>query len=1632
MKKIFSILLLAFIIFFPNNVKGDDGFVVTFDSGNNGVFLNGETTKQIRYSNPSGYKLSYMANLNEYGEKQSVYQNYAGDSYIRGTDRSTGVSSPHVLSFPGAQSLIVDIFYNTNSTSDIYIYKGTSKISSNRIGAFGGSSNNTVVFRGHKLGKVNHDVLEVEGDSVLFSINFGYSNYGERYGYYAFVRPKKITSDSYEEPIGKNGKVFVGWDEELDLVTESRTLHAVYKDGFDVTFKSTANGKFSDNSDTKVLKLIREHPVKTAVAHSANIDDSGHRNGIFKAVTNSTKNISIPGASSLRVSLTYHIGDERNDVLSAKNSAGNSVFSFNTYSSQPDKKQTKTAEYLVDGNTINFTWTNTKDIQEYGWYAYIEAFDENGLPLYDESKFVSVPLNQDEYEEPIATQAKKRFSKWNPDISTLTASRNVNAVYEDAIVESGTFGCKWSLYEDGELQIGTSGGTCTLTSTTYTDDVPWYYRGSEIKKVTFLGNVKTNSKQNYLFSGCNNLIEADLTSLNTSNSTDLSSLFAGCTNLQTVKFGNVTNIQISSYMFEDCINLHNISWGSGWQKVTTMIHMFENSGIETIDFRGMNLSNVETAYGIFMDCPNLKQVYLGNFGANGKITSLNDFLSGDSSMEYLDLSSFNGNNLTSINRMFKDATSLKKVTVNTNIFKPKITSCDYAFSNCDSLDLSFINNFDASGCKSMKYTFGFIDQDSIDLSKWKTNSLEDASYMFYHSGFKYIDATQINSDKIKNVTSMFAYMDNLEKVDLTDFCRNTVLTNVSGMFDLSPKIEVLDLSSLNLSHASPSDFGILFKNQALKAVYLSAYMVPDSSFTHGFEIPDNGRWKHVYSPTEMSFNNSKVTYTSDQIYDMDRSELEGLWVLDGTNVEDTGFISKKRQYADVDGWDKVNNDTWIYTLYVEDDTIPYYLSEGYMPGFVSDIPSDTGYKIITNGVGEVTNTSLTKTGSLTISKSVQSHTTDRSFKFIITLTGDRIQDGDYRYGDIIFTNGVGEVFLKDGESITIEGIPAGVSYDVEELESAPYIPTSSNNTGIINESGNLVTFVNTYADAHEGSEKVDIKLSKKTLGLFIDDTYTIYAELEGLSMNHEYTVTSNGTHPTSFTSDINGKAFVTLSISPDETLILKDIPNDTKFRFSEKAGNYYSSYTVVDKADKYTINSPSGQNTEKNKSLSTAFERVVVGSDVNVVFTNRFQDFENLKISKVVTDEEESETRFEFTVVFNELPANASFESDIGRIIADDEGRAEKTFLLADGESVEFTNVPVGTRYYFKESPSVYKASFNIEELKGAGGSITKASAANTTNKKELQTAIEVIEKGEYNHVIFTNSPPQTKSFTLKKELLEGDANKDFEFTIYLKDVNNPIGGNFDYTGSKSGSLFFNEAGYASISLKKDQYIVINGLPQGATVAVKENDYVGDGYAVAEVNAVVNGTTTSVNVENNEGRYSVVLDNDTYMTVKNGPANMPSDAVLTIKKNVSGNLGNRYKDFEFDISATGIDNFAFTKNGAALTPTITSGKTTITLKHDDVLTITAPVGTQITIEEHDYTADGYSTYIGNSLTASRSTTVTLEEDSEVIFNNSSSSIVSTNVAALQNLVMIITLCSLFIILLILVLLFSRKYKEKRG
>ena len=250
------------------------------------------------------------------------------------------------------------------------------------------------------------------------------------------------------------------------------------------------------------------------------------------------------------------------------------------------------------------------------------------------------------------------------------------------------------------------------------------------------------------FYKCTSLQSINLGNLEVGNSTDMTGMFSGCSNLETVTIKVVNTNGESSIvnnsertqsgismneMFRDCTSLTNIIGIKEWDtsNVTNMYRMFRGcSNLKSIDISGLETSSVNNLEGMFEYCSKLTEI---------------------KGIEDLDVS-----NVTRLGWMFKECSSLTNLDLN-KWNTSKVVSIQDMFHSCSNLSTLLINNWNTSNINVMQGTFcRCTSLESINLSNWNTENVTNMSWMFANAKkLNYIDLSSFNLDSVTETIDMF-------------------------------------------------------------------------------------------------------------------------------------------------------------------------------------------------------------------------------------------------------------------------------------------------------------------------------------------------------------------------------------------------------------------------------------------------------------------------------------------------------------------------------------------------------------------------------------------------------------------------------------------------------------------------------------------------------------------------------------------------------------------------------------------------------------------------------------------------------------------------------------------------------------
>jgi len=217
----------------------------------------------------------------------------------------------------------------------------------------------------------------------------------------------------------------------------------------------------------------------------------------------------------------------------------------------------------------------------------------------------------------------------------------------------------------------------------------------------------------YMFGGCESIIEIKFFAFNTKNITNINKMFYKCKNLKIIDFipFNTENIENMSNIFYGCSSLKSLPDISNWntKNVTDMSYMFNgcSSLINLPDISKWDTKNVKDMKSIFDGCSSLKTLP--------------------------DISNWNTKNVKDMSYMFNGCSSLINLPDISNWDTKNVNNMSGMFYYCRSLiNLPEITKWDTKNVNNMSSMFYFCRSLSNlpDITKWDTRNAYNMSGMF--------------------------------------------------------------------------------------------------------------------------------------------------------------------------------------------------------------------------------------------------------------------------------------------------------------------------------------------------------------------------------------------------------------------------------------------------------------------------------------------------------------------------------------------------------------------------------------------------------------------------------------------------------------------------------------------------------------------------------------------------------------------------------------------------------------------------------------------------------------------------------------------------------------------------------------
>ena len=294
-----------------------------------------------------------------------------------------------------------------------------------------------------------------------------------------------------------------------------------------------------------------------------------------------------------------------------------------------------------------------------------------------------------------------------------------------------------------------------------------------------------------VFSGMAKITSIDVSSFDTSNATDISGMFDSCSSLISLDCSNFStqNNTALNYFCNNCSSLKSITFSSKFK--TNKVKTFQSCFFSCSSQNALDFSNFDFYAGLefqmmFSGCENLISI---NFPENCVI-HLKSY--------YGKLFYENGYGEFPC-AMFQNCKKLQNIC--SFELDPEMYYLGFMFYGCSSLGQIDVSTWDTSHVKSLDHFAAHANLKRIGMENWDVSSLENAEACFHNCAEEELDLSKWNVSKVKFFGQMFEKSSNLKSIKGLQNWNTSAGLGFEEMFARCPKLEELNLSSFNTTHA---------------------------------------------------------------------------------------------------------------------------------------------------------------------------------------------------------------------------------------------------------------------------------------------------------------------------------------------------------------------------------------------------------------------------------------------------------------------------------------------------------------------------------------------------------------------------------------------------------------------------------------------------------------------------------------------------------------------------------------------------------------------------------------------------------------------------------------------------------------
>ena len=1004
---------------------------------------------------------------------------------------------------------------------------------------------------------------------------------------------------------------------------------------------------------------------------------------------------------------------------------------------------------------------------------------------------------------------------------------------QGSVVKSGVTGTvKWELYENGHLVFSPVSGTTGQMS--FVGDSNWRAEKANINSISFTGTINAPEDSSELFEGLKNVASIDTTNFTTNGVTSMSSMFKGTQKLKKI---DVSRFDMS--------------------QVGTTAAMFYTTGIVELDLSAWTTPKLTSTVSMFEDSTWMTKLNISGLNTE-KVINMRSMFKGLSRLETLDVSTLKTGEVVNMDLMFKNMFELKTLDLR-NFDTRKVTTMKGMFEDVRDLTSLDISSFDTSKVTDMSNMFaGVSSLQQLDLSNFNTSNVNFMDGMFYAlSSVTTLDLSHFDTSNVRTMADMFGRVHRLNTLMLTNFNTSNVV-DFTRMFSGVEKLTTLDISNFDLSHATKVSSMFSF-GENLTELNLGVRGVPGGVITN----------QGVFTYTPML----KVTLNENGKFWLNNNLSFGSRVVPGyTNkwVREDGSQGPFTVAEMYNNWNSSMAGVWVREKAATDYKINFD-TQGTGESIAKmtaqkdkdvELPSPTIRKPGTSFKG------WSKTPRGAVLTAPVRNLTEPTKEITLYAVWEEMDN------NININGGEFTVKVNGNEEVTLENLPAGLSYEVYEQTEEGWVLTDEVNTsGVIKPNEDTVAKFtneyrpNEYTAKFQAKKLLDWKATNvkgfkfelvDTTGVVVDKAEsledgtvnfkTLRFTAEG-TYNYKIREVNDNRPGIRYDNSIKNATVriwrdgsginkaVTYEGGSSSALVFNNATEVTNLKITKKVEGRYDYTTAFN--FKVTINGKEKLFTLRNGG-EEVIEGVKIGSTYKVEEVNIPQGYSLVSITNA--EGTVNSTQEVLVKATNKYNVNGSVALQAKKVLRGKElTSGQFTFELRDatGKVIDTVKNDGNGDVYFNAIPLTQAgvSNYRIREVRGSESGITY-----DTHEEDVRVVATDDGRGtltpqvtyDADGAVFTNRytpqevPPTvaTSDVTITKKLEGTTTGRAFNVKVEILKDGKPLENRFNYISSLVPAIRPLTSG-DKISIQGNEAITITKVPVGATVRITEDEYKG-------------------------------------------------------------------------------------------------------------------------------------------------------------------------------------------------------------